>query len=114
MEKRVWIKSGIIEDLDARQLALLHLVHEKITFYYRHLFRTQPRYQYPLTLSRLRKLCNRSNAAVTLALRYLANTIPAGSHEPPPVYYDRILSEKNNSHRPYRIFLRKKVGLNTY
>ena len=46
MEKRVWIKSGIVEELDARQMALIHLVQEKITFYYRHLFRTQPRYQY--------------------------------------------------------------------
>ena len=114
MEKWVWIKSGIVEELDARQLALIILVHEKITLYYRQLFRTQPRYRYPLSLSRLMKLCNRSNAAVTLALRYLANTIPAGSDEQPPVYYDRIKSEKNNSHRPYRIFLRKKVGLNTY
>jgi hypothetical protein len=109
MEKRVWIKSGIVEELDARQLALIHLVHEKITLYYRQLFRTQPRYRYPLSLSRLMKLCNRSSAAVTLALRYLANTIPAGSDELPPVYYDRIKSEKNKSHRPYRIFLRKQL-----
>jgi hypothetical protein len=50
MERRVWIKSGIVEELDAGQLALIHLVQEKITFYYRHLFRTQPRYQYPLSL----------------------------------------------------------------
>lgn len=109
MEKRVWIKSGIVEELDARQLALIHLVQEKITFYYRHLFRTQPRYQYPLSLSRLMKLCNRSGAAVTLALRYLANTIPTGSNELPPVFYDRQSATKNKSHRPYRIFLRNKL-----
>ena len=108
MEKRVWIKSGIVEELDARQMALIHLVQEKIAFYYRHLFRTQPRYQYPLSLSRLMKLCHRSGAAVTLALRYLANTIPAGSDEPPSVFYDRQSATKNKSHRPYRIFLRKK------
>jgi len=109
MERLVWIKSGIVEELDARQLALIHLVQEKITLYYRQLFRTQPRYQYPLSLSRLMKLCNRSGHAVATALRYLANTTPAGSDELPPVYYDRVKSEKNKSHRPYRIFLRRKV-----
>ena len=106
MEQRVWIKSGIVEELDAKQVALLNLVLEKIQHYYRDLYRTEPRYRYPLSLSRLMKLCNRSGSAVTLALRYLANTIPAGSHQMPPVYYNRISSQKNKSHRPYRIFLR--------
>lgn len=109
MEKRVWIKSGIVEELDSRQVALIQLVQEKIAFYYRHLFRTRPRYQYPLSLSRLMKLCHRSGHAVATALRYLANTVPAGSDELPPVYYDRVKSERNKSHRPYRIFLRKKA-----
>ena len=54
------------------------------------------------------KLCNRSSQAVTLALRILANTVPQGSHEEPPIFYDRIGAQKNKSHRPYRIFLRKK------
>ena len=108
IQKRVWIKSGIVEELDERQAGLLVLVYEKIVFYYRHLYRTRPCYQYPLSLSRLMRLCNRSSQAVTLALRYLANTVPANSNSAPPVYYDRIASQKNKSHRPYRIFLRQR------
>lgn len=108
MEKRVWIKSGIVEELDAKQQRLIHLVLEQIVFYYRHLYQTRPRYQYPLSLSRLMRLCNRSGTAVSLALRYLANTVPVGSHEQPPIHYDRAQSQKNKSHRPYRIFLRRK------
>ena len=108
MEKRMWIQSGIVEELDVRQSQLLELVYEKIVFYYRKLYRTRPRYQYPLSLARLMRLCNRSSHAVTTALRYLANTVPAGSNKEPPIYYDRIPAQKNKSHRPYRIFLRKK------
>jgi len=108
IEKRIWIRSGIVEELDKRQQALLDLVYAKIRHYYRHLHNTRPCYQYPLSLARLMKLCNRSSHAVTLALRYLANTIPAGSHSEPPVYYDRVSAQKNKSHRPYRIFLREK------
>lgn len=107
MEKRVWIKSGVVEELDAKQISLLKLVLEKIGFYYKHLYQTRPCYQYPLNLSRLMKLCHRSGTAVSMALRYLANTIPFGSKEEPPIHYDRISSEKNKSHRPYRIFLKK-------
>ena len=106
MEKRVWIKSGVIEELDARQLRLLKLVHEKIVFYYQKLYRTRPCYQYPLSLSRLMRLCKRNSHAVATALRYLANTVPAGTDAEPPIYYDRVQAQKNKSHRPYRIFLR--------
>jgi len=108
IEKRVWIKSGIIEELDQRQSRLLRLVHEQIVHYYRHLHRTRPCYQYPLSLSRLMKLCHRSGHTVANALRLLANTVPAGSQSLPPVYYDRTASRKNKAHRPYRIFLRAK------
>lgn len=109
MEKRVWIKSGVVEELDAKQERLIHLVLEKIQFYYRHLYRTRPCYQYPLSVSRLMKLCNRSGHAVASALRILANTVPLGSSDnQPPIYYDRAHSLKNKSHRPYRIFLRRK------
>ena len=108
MQKRVWIKSGIVEELDAKQQRLIHLVHEKIIFYYRHLYRTRPCYQYPLSLSRLMKLSNRSGTAVATALRYLANTVPVGGPKEPLIYYDRTHSEKNPSHRPYRIWLRKR------
>ena len=110
MQRRVWVKSGVVEELDQRQVRLLELVYEKIVFYYQKLYGTRPCYKYPLSLSRLMKLCNRNSQAVTLALRYLANTVPEGSKAEPVIYYDRVASAKNKSHRPYRIFLRKKVA----
>jgi hypothetical protein len=109
IEKRVWIRSGIIEDLDERQSQLLKLVYEKIVFYYKDLYRTRACYQYPLSLSRLMRLCHRNSHAVSTALRYLANTVPEGSHAEPPIYYDRKSAQRNRSHRPYRIFLRKSM-----
>src|SRR2546423_11918926 len=107
IQKRVWIKSGIIEELDEKQVRLLNLVYEKIVFYYNELHGTRPCYRYRLPLSRLMKLCGRSGHAVSTALRYLANTIPAGSNSEPLIYYDRIKAAKNKSHRPYRIFLKQ-------
>ena len=107
MEKRIWIKSGIVEELDTKQIRLIELVYEKIVFYYQKLHRTRSCHQYPLCLSRLAKLCNRNSQTVSLALRYLANTIPVGSTVQPSIYYDRVHAQKNKSHRPYRIFLRK-------
>ena len=109
MQKRVWIKSGVVEELDEKQIRLMNLVYEKIVLYYRELYRTRPCYQHPLSLSRLMKLCHRSGHAVVTALRYLANTVPVGSKEEPLVFYDRLHSQKNKSHRPYRIFLRKHL-----
>ncbi len=108
MERRIWIQSGIVEELDARQTRLLELVYEKIVFYYQHLSGTRPCYRFPLSLSRLMKLCNRSGHAVSLALRYLANSVPVGANADPPIWYDRQSARRNKSHRPYRIFLRKK------
>ena len=108
MEKRVWIRSGVVEELDARQSRLIELVLEKIRFYYRELHGTRPCYRYPLSLSRLMKLCHRSGHSVTQALHILANTVPVGSHTEPPVVYDRTHSQKNKSHRPYRLFLRRQ------
>ena len=108
MERRVWIRSGVVEELDVRQQRLLHLVLDRIEFYYRELHRTRPCYDYPLSLSRLMKLCNRSSYAVTLALKYLANTVPQGAEVQPPIFYDRGQAQRNKSHRPYRIFLRRK------
>jgi hypothetical protein len=113
LQKRVWIRSGIVEDLDAKQVRLLNLVHANIEFYYRELHGTRPCYRHPLSLSRLMKLCNRSSFAVSTALRYLAHTIPFGSHTEPPIYYDRVSAVKNKSHRPYRIFLRRSRGAAT-
>jgi len=108
LQKRVWVRSGLIEILDEREAALLKHVYEQVVHYYKHLYRTRPCFQYPLTLSRLMKLCNRSGTAVRKALMYLANTIPLGSHDGTLIHYDRIQSVKNKSHRPYRIFLREK------
>lgn len=108
VEKRVWVKSGVVEELDQKQQRLIALVLDRIEFYYRHLHRTRPCFQHPLSLSRLMKLCHRSGSAVAQALRLLANTVPVGSTEPPRVFYDRVASQKNRTHRPYRIFLRKK------
>ena len=98
-------------ELDARQMKLLDLVYEKIVFYYEHLYGTRPSLKYPLSLSRLMRLSNRGGQSVTLALKYLANTVPAGSNEKPKVFYDRIAAQRNKSHRPYRIFLRRRKSL---
>ena len=109
MQTRVWIKSGVVEELDEKQVRLMNLVYEKIVFYYQKLYRTRPCHRYPLSLSRLMKLCHRSGHAVATALRYLANTVPLGAADTqPPIYYDRAHAQKNRSHRPYRIFLRGK------
>jgi len=110
MQKRVWIRSGVVEDLDAKQVRLINLVQKKIVFYYKHLYGTRPCYRYPLSLSRLMKLCHRSGHTVSTALRYLANTIPVGSDEEPPIFYDRRSAVRNKSHRPYRIFLRENTA----
>jgi len=56
IEKRVWIKSGVVEELDLKQQRLIDHVYEKIVLYYRELYRTRPCYQYPLSLSRLMRL----------------------------------------------------------
>lgn len=104
------MRSGIVEELDKRQAALLGLVYARVVHYYRDLYRTRPCYQYPLSMSRLTKLCRRSGATVTQAVRLLANTVPYGSNGTPSIVYDRIPSEKNPAHRPYRIWLRKENG----
>jgi hypothetical protein len=104
---RVWIRSGIAEALDARQVRLLELVQAKTEHYYGQLYQTRPCYQHPLSLTRLTKLCRRNSATVASAIKYLAHTVPAGSSARPALYYDRVPSERNPSHRPHRIFLRR-------
>lgn len=107
--RRRWVNSGIVEELDARQARFLDHVLGMIKHYYRELHGTRPCHRHPLTLARLRKLCNRSSQAVANAVRVLANTVPLGSSGEPEIYYDRIKSTKNSSHRPYRIFIRRQM-----
>lgn len=100
--------------LDLRQQRLLDLVYGQIVHYYEKLHQTRPRFQYPLSLSRLMKLTRRNSYAVLAAVRVLANSIEPGGEQEPPIYYDRIASEKNAAHRPYRIFLRKRHSSHEY
>lgn len=104
MIRRRWVNSGIQEDFDLRQQRFLDLVLSKIRHYYRELYGTRSCYQHPLSLKQLMKLTNRSSYAVIGAVRVLSNSIPVGEKEP-SVFYDRVSSERNPSHRPYRIFL---------
>ena len=106
MKKRAWISSGITEDIDARQQKLLDDVLFQIRRYYHELYLTQYKYALPLTLSMLSRLCNRSNVVVMGAVRMLANTVDVADSTAPPIYYQRIKSGRNASHRPYQIFLR--------
>lgn len=105
--KRDWIRSGIIEELDGRQNRLLELVLEKIKYYYSKIY-GKPGNKYPLSIGKLMRLTKRSGSVVVLAVKTLAHTIPKGSDEDPPIYYDRIKAKGNSTHRPYRIFLRKR------
>lgn len=107
MHERVWVRSGIVEELTRPQVALLENVMEKIRYYYRELHRT-PGHPHPLSLKSLMKLTNRSGASVLAAIRLLANTVPIGANSEPPIYYDRVRT-KIGTHRPYRIFLRRRV-----
>jgi len=108
MHKRVWVRSGITDEIDESQHQLLNLVYDKICLYYRELYGTRPCYQYPLSLSRLMRLCKRNSHAVSMAVKYLAHSIPDNGPKAsqPLIWYDRGQSIRNKSHRPYRIFLR--------
>ena len=106
MRRRRWLGSGIEEDFDVRQQAMLDLVLEKVTDYYGKLAGTRYSHRYPLTLSRLMKLCNRSGLRTLMTVRVLSHSIEVGKEASPPLVYERVKSERNASHRPYRIFLR--------
>ena len=106
MRRRRWISSGIEEEIDARQQRLLDSVMGAVRHYYRELHGTQDRYQYPLSLKQLMKLTNRSAVTLINAVRVLSHSIEPGM-DSPLLYYDRVKSERNRSHRPYRIYLRK-------
>ncbi len=103
MQRRIWIKSGVVEDFDKRQQRLLDLVQENVVKYYRDHYETRSIYRYPLSLSRLARMCNRSKPMVLAAVRVLANSNSVDAEEV-SLFYDRISSGRNASHRPYRIF----------
>ncbi len=107
MKERIWVRSGVVEIIDKRQEQNLELVLGKIRFYYSELYQTKNRYKHPLSLKSLMKLTNRSGSQVLNAVRILANTVLKGEKKP-AITYDRICSERNSTHRPYRIFLRQK------
>lgn len=110
MRQRKWLGTGMVESFDARQQRLLNLVLEKVRYYYAELYETRDCYRYPLTLSRLMKLCNRSGLRTLMAVRILSHSIDIESEADPPLTYDRISSQNNATHRPYRIFLRGKFS----
>ena len=107
MQRRKWVDSGIVEELDHRQIRFLQKVEDAIRYYYTHLYGRSSKHKYPLSLAKLMRMCNRSSYAITLALRYLANTIPENSNDEPTVYYCRIPSTRRPYKRVYRIFYRK-------
>lgn len=112
MRERKWLGTGMIESFDARQQRLLDLVLEKVRHYYAELHETRDCYRYPLTLSRLMKLCNRSGSRTLMAVRILSHSVDAGKETAPPLIYERTASKNNAAHRPYRIFLNTTAGQN--
>lgn len=108
MKQRRWLGTGYIESFDIRQQRLLDLVLEKVRHYYAELYETRDCYKYPLTLSRLMKLCNRSGLRTLMAVRILSYSIAMESEFEPPLIYERDSSSKNAMRRPYRIYLRNR------
>ena len=108
MKQRKWLGTGYVESFDLRQQRLLDLVLEQVRIYYAELYETRYCYRYPLTLSRLMKLCNRSGLRTLMALRILSYSVDVESESEPPLVYERASSQRNATHRPYRIFLRDK------
>ena len=106
MRKRIFVRSGVEEEFDARQQRLLDHVLQAVERYYRDLHRTRSMYEQPLSLSILMRLTRRSGDAVLKAVRILANSV-AEDERQPPLFYDRIRA-RHCAHRPYRIFLRSR------
>jgi hypothetical protein len=106
MKQRKWLGTGYLESFDVRQQRLLDLVLETVRYYYAELYETRDCYRYPLTLSRLMKLCNRSGLRTLMAVRILSFSIDMESELVPPLMYERDPSERNAMRRPYRIYLR--------
>lgn len=105
MMRRKWLGTGMIESFDVRQQRMLDLVLEKVRYYYAELYETRDCYRYPLTLSRLMKLCNRSGVRTLMAVRILSQSYDLESETKPTLIYERDQSLNNAVRRPYRIFL---------
>jgi hypothetical protein len=106
MRQRKWLGTGMMESFDARQQRMFDLVLEKVRHYYAELYETRDCYRYPLTLSRLMKLCNRSGLRTLMAVRILSHSVDVESESNPPLVYERDPSQNNAVKRPYRIYLR--------
>ena len=106
MKQRKWLGTGMIESFDVRQQRLLDLVLEKVRYYYAELHGTRDSHRYPLTISRLMKLCNRSGSRTLMAVRILSHSVDMESESEPPLAYERDSSQNNALRRPYRIYLR--------
>lgn len=106
MRERRWLGTGLIESFDLRQQRLLDLVLEKVRYYYTELYQTRDCYRYPLTISRLMKLCNRSGSRTLMAVRILSHSVDVETQDDPPLMYERDPSQNNAMRRPYRIYLR--------
>lgn len=114
MRSRRWLGTGMVESFDIRQQRLLDLVLDKVRHYYRDLYETRDCYRYPLTISRLMKLCNRSGSRTLMAVRILSHSIDTESESEPPLAYERDASQNNALRRPYRIYLRSNHAHTRY
>jgi hypothetical protein len=110
MRQRRWIGADHAESIDLRQQRLLDLVLKQVRHYYAELYQTRACYKYPLSVTRLMKLCNRSGSRILMAVRILSHSFDIESETEPPLYYERASGIKNPMHRPYRIFLRSRHG----
>ncbi|MBT62895.1 MAG: hypothetical protein CML13_06750 [Puniceicoccaceae bacterium] len=106
MNVRHWVGSEMTETIDARQQQMLNLVLAKVRLYYDELYQTKASCQYPLSLSRLMRLCNRNGTRTLMAVRILSLSYDPETEQEPPLYYDRAQSPKNPMRRAYRIYLR--------
>ena len=108
MRQRRWPGTGMIESFDIRQQRLLDLILEKVRHYYADLYGTRDCHRYPLTLSKLMRLCKRSGLRTLMSVRILSHSVDTESESTPPLVYERDPSQNNTMRRPYRIFLRAK------
>lgn len=92
MEVRKWVGGGE-EILNKRQAQFLDFVHQNIVYYYKHLYLMAPKYRYPLSLSRLCKLCNASHQSVKMAVILLAHT--SYKKKGAEIVYQKMQGKKN-------------------